>query len=210
MSASAPPAAAPTDCLLIFARPPELGRVKTRLAAGIGAAAALAVYQELLAITRAAAAGLPTVAKAVWLVEAAAPAAPDDGWQGYPQQVQPAGDLGQRMQHAFAAAFAAGAGRVVIIGTDCPDLTTELLTGAFAQLAHADVVIGPATDGGYYLLGLRRPQPALFEGKAWSTAAVLPATLADARRLGLTVALLPALRDVDTAADLAAWKGDMS
>ncbi|WP_310393185.1 TIGR04282 family arsenosugar biosynthesis glycosyltransferase [Hymenobacter sp.] len=194
--------------LLVFARVPALGRVKSRLAAGIGDAAALAVYNELLGITRAAVeqAGVPAT---VWLADAPGPApaaAEAAQWPGMAVRGQPAGDLGQRMAAAFAAAFAAGAGRVVIIGTDCPGLRAAHLTAAFARLRAHDVVLGPATDGGYYLLGLRQLRPELFEHKAWSTASVLADTLADARRLGCRVALLPELRDVDTAADLAAWR----
>lgn len=194
--------------LLIFARVPALGRVKSRLAAGIGEPAALAVYHELLAITRAAVAdaGVPAT---VWLADAVGPeptAAEVTEWPDFATRCQLAGDLGQRMTAAFAAAFAAGAGRVAIIGTDCPALRAAHLTQALTLLASHDVVLGPATDGGYYLLGLRQPQPELFEHKAWSTNSVLADTLADAHRLGLRVALLPELRDVDTAADLAAWR----
>ena len=94
---------------------------------------------------------------------------------------------------------------MAIIGTDCPGLRASHLAGAFAALETADVVLGPATDGGYYLLGLRQPQPELFRNKAWSTDSVLADTVADARRLGLRVALLPELRDVDDVDDLAAW-----
>ena len=198
----------PADCqLLVFARVPALGRVKSRLAAGVGPPAALAVYRELLAITNAAvvAAGVPAT---VWLADtatAAPTAAEAREWAAHATCSQPAGDLGARMTAAFAAAFAAGAGRVAIIGTDCPGLRAGHLTQAFAALETADVALGPATDGGYYLLGLRQPQPELFQHKAWSTASVLADTLADAHRLGLRVALLSELRDVDTAGDLAAW-----
>ena len=195
------------DYLLIFARQPELGRVKTRLAQGIGAAAALAVYEELLAHTRAVAEAVPATTT-VWLSEAPRPHLPD-AWPYFPQQAQPPGDLGQRMQHAFAAAFAAGAARVVIVGTDCPGLTAGHLTAAFAYLAaDADLVLGPATDGGYYLLGMKKLCPEVFRQKTWSTDSVLADTLADAERLGLAVQLLPPLRDVDTAEDLAAWRGE--
>lgn len=192
--------------LLVFARVPVLGQVKSRLAAEIGAPAALAAYRELLDVTRAAAmgAGVPGTA---WL---AGPEAAVAAWE-WPElavRAQPPGDLGQRMAAAFAAAFAAGAGRVVVIGTDCPGLRAGHLTRAFALLTDHDVVLGPAADGGYYLLGLRQPQPVLFQHKAWSTASVLADTLADARRLGLRVARLPTLRDVDTAADLAAWRAE--
>ena len=198
--------------LLVFAREPVLGRVKTRLAADIGAEQALAVYRELLALT-AAAATAAQVPATVWLAEAPVPAAdpaqPRPEWPGLPWRVQPAADsLGTRMAQAFATAFASGAGRVVIIGTDCPGLSAELLRRAFAVLVTHDVVVGPADDGGYYLLGLRELQPALFENKDWSTATVLPATLADAARLGLRVAQLPTLHDVDSGRDLATWRGE--
>lgn len=195
--------------LLIFARLPELGRVKTRLAAGIGEAAALVVYEELLALTRAAAAGV-AARKTLWLAGGpAAAAAPASLWPAAEcaQQPQPDGDLGVKMAAAFTAAFAAGATAAVVIGTDCPDLRAGHLEAAFAQLATHDLVLGPAADGGYYLLGMKAFQPNLFVHKPWSTAAVRAATLADAQRLGLRVAHLPMLRDVDTAEDLRAWRG---
>ena len=197
-----------TDCqLLVFARVPALGRVKSRLAAGVGQPAALAVYRELLAITNTAIveAGVPAT---VWLADTATAmptAAETHEWAAHAARCQPEGDLGARMTTAFATAFAAGAGRVAIIGTDCPGLRASHLHQAFAALETADVVLGPATDGGYYLLGLRQPQPELFQHKTWSTDSVLADTVADARRLGLRVALLPELRDVDDAEDLAAW-----
>ncbi|WP_198172546.1 TIGR04282 family arsenosugar biosynthesis glycosyltransferase [Hymenobacter ginkgonis] len=197
--------------LLIFAREPVLGRVKTRLAAGIGAEAALAVYHELLTLTAAAVAGAQVPAT-VWLAEAPTPLAdptrPRPEWPGLPWRVQPAANsLGARMAHAFAEAFAGGAARVVIIGTDCPGLSADLLQQAFAQLHTHELVLGPANDGGYYLLGMNKLHPALFEHKDWSTATVLPATLADAARLGLRVAQLLTLHDVDSAQDLATWRG---
>ena len=197
--------------LLIFSRVPVLGRVKSRLAAGVGQPAALAVYHELLAITRTAAvaAQVPTT---VWLADAVGPepsAAEAQEWAAMTTRCQAAGDLGERMTAAFAVAFAAGASRVAIIGTDCPGLRADHLRQAFALLAEHDVVLGPATDGGYYLLGLRQPQPELFQNKEWSTATVLTDTVADAHRLSRRVALLPELRDVDTAADLAVWRAEM-
>ena len=198
--------------LLVFARVPALGQVKTRLAAGVGDTAALAIYHELAGITRAAIAeaGVPTT---VWLAGTAGPqptAAEAQEWAGLASCSQQTGDLGQRMAMAFAAAFATGAERVAIIGTDCPGLRAAHLAKAFALLSQNDVVLGPATDGGYYLLGLRQPQPELFEHKAWSTATVLADTLADAQRLGCRVALLPELHDVDTADDLASWRAAIS
>ncbi|MDJ0364041.1 TIGR04282 family arsenosugar biosynthesis glycosyltransferase [Hymenobacter sp. H14-R3] len=204
-----PPPTLPACHLLIFAREPVLGRVKTRLAAGIGEAAALAVYRELLALT-AAAVAVAQVPATVWLAEAPAegdPTQPRPEWPGLPWRVQPAaGSLGARMAQAFSEAFAAGAGRVVVIGTDCPGLSTELLRQAFDQLLSHDLVAGPADDGGYYLLGMNKLEAELFANKDWSTATVLPDTLADAARLGLRVAQLPTLHDVDSAQDLATWR----
>lgn len=186
--------------------------MKTRLAATIGPEAALGVYRELLTLTAAAVAEA-TLPATLWLAEAPAapaahPAQPRPEWPGLPWRVQPAvPDLGQRMQHAFAEAFAAGAAQVLIIGTDCPGLTAELLRQAAAALTTHDLVLGPADDGGYYLLGMKQLHPTLFAGKQWSTPTVLTDTLADAARLGLRVAQLPALPDVDSAADLARWRG---
>ena len=121
--------------------------------------------------------------------------------------MQPAADLGERLTYAFAQAFAGGAARAVVIGTDCPGLSAALLGQAFEELRTHDLVVGPADDGGYYLLGLSAPRPALFANKAWSTATVLADTLADAARLHLRVARLPTLHDVDGAPDLARWRG---
>jgi rSAM/selenodomain-associated transferase 1 len=196
--------------LLVFARVPALGRVKSRLAAGVGEPAALAIYHELLAITNAAilAGGIPAT---VWLADTAGvepTAAETREWAAHQVQCQPEGDLGERMATAFAAAFESGAGRVAIIGTDCPGLRDTHLRHAFNLLETNDLVLGPATDGGYYLLGLRQLRPELFQNKTWSTGSVLADTLADAGRLGLRVAFLPTLRDVDNADDLAVWRAE--
>lgn len=191
--------------LIIFARHPELGRVKTRLAADIGAEQALAIYRQLLAHTRAVAAPLE-VHKTVWLAETTTAPEQAADWLGYEQLPQPPGDLGQKMQTAFAHDLARGAAKVVIIGTDCPGLSTAHLTEAFAALDTHDVVLGPAADGGYYLLGLKRLHPELFHNKPWSTATVRTETEADAARLHLRLHRLPELTDIDTGADLRAWQ----
>ena len=207
------PAPAGTRQLLVFARPPVLGRVKTRLAATLGPAQALRVYRRLLALTQqaVAAAALPAT---VWLAEAPAAAETSENkatqelpeWPGLPWRLQtPGSDLGERLAEALAVAFAGGATQAAVIGTDCPGLTANHLTQAFNALAAHDLVVGPAADGGYYLLALRQPQPALFRGIAWSSPTVLAETLAHAARLGLQAHLLPVLSDVDTEADLAAW-----
>ena len=111
-------------------------------------------------------------------------------------------DLGARLQSMFDEQFAAGNERVVIIGADSPNLPASFLHDAFATLADCDVVLGPARDGGYYLIGLRRPHPRLFEEIAWSTNAVCAQTLERAGKLSLRVNQLPLWYDIDTVADL--------
>lgn len=116
---------------------------------------------------------------------------------------QCAGDLGARLEHAFKHAFSSGYERVAVIGSDCVEIPPALFTAAFSTLDEHDAAIGPSADGGYYLLALKTPQPALFENIAWSTAQTLADTLERAQTAGLSPVLLPELRDVDTESD---WK----
>ena len=118
----------------------------------------------------------------------------------YRQQSE--GDLGRRMALAFKESFSAGMTGVVIIGTDCPDLKVQLMVKAFHALEQNDLVLGPALDGGYYLIGLRRLIPELFTGISWSTAEVLEQTISIAQRLDLAIAFLPLLNDIDRPEDL--------
>ena len=120
-------------------------------------------------------------------------------WLACPQG---SGDLGRRLYHAFVEAFAAAvAERVVIIGSDCPTVTADDIQSAWAALQANDVVLGPAADGGYWLIGLRNSQPKLFEHMNWSTATVLRETLKRAQELGLRVRLLSERSDIDTEKD---------
>ncbi len=186
--------------LIIFVRNPELGKVKTRLAATVGNERALDVYLKLLSATRQAALGV-VCERHVFYAEHPDP---KDDWDSafFQKNEQTGSDLGERMRNAFAHVLGQGAGQAVIIGSDCPDLTSEILESAFDALQNHDVVIGPAEDGGYYLLGMNRLHPPFFTGKQWSTPTVLADTLADAERAGLTVAMLPTLNDLDDGADL--------
>jgi uncharacterized protein len=181
-------------------RRPILGQVKTRLAATLGDAAALKVYQLLLAHTHAVAMQMDCP---VYIYYADAV---DEGdiWQGprFIKKQQVGNDLGQRMANAFAEVFAAGHPQVAIIGSDCYALTADRVQTAFAQLATCDAVLGPATDGGYYLLGLSQPIPAIFEGIAWSTPSVAATTLGILGSHGHSFSLLPPLADVDEEKDL--------
>lgn len=126
-----------------------------------------------------------------------------DGWLCRPQCE---GDLGQRMAGAFADSFREGSPATVIIGSDCPTLTPETLAAAFESLRTNPVVFGPATDGGYYLVGLTRLVPELFQGVAWGTETVLDQSLENLARLGSKPALLQSLDDLDRPEDVTAWK----
>ena len=199
------PGSAISDSVLIFVRAPEPGRVKTRLAAEIGARAALRVYRRLAehAVAEARALGADVALRIHFTPADAGEAVRawlrDDGAAYLPQAEA---DLGGRMRAAFEAAFAEGHRRVVIIGSDLPGLTAELLRAGFAGLDRHPVVLGPANDGGYYLLGLRRMIPEILHGIPWSTGEVFERTIERLRVLGITPARLPALGDVDVAADL--------
>lgn len=191
-----------SSLLIIFVRNPVPGKVKTRLAATIGPDKALAVYRQLLQHTREITRPL-AMDKAVFFSDNLLGS---DDWEEehYQKQVQQGGDLGERMARAFQVAFDQGYRHVGIIGSDCYELTTDILRQAFRLLgAEKDLVLGPSTDGGYYFLGMSRFWPSLFRNKAWSSPTVLSETLADAARLQLNCALLPELTDVDEEKDLA-------
>lgn len=179
--------------------------MKTRLAAAIGEQSALAIYRRLAEHTMAQARAL--AADGVEVRVHYAPADAGDSvraWLGggaaYLPQAQ--GDLGTRMRDAFDRAFAAGAERVVIVGSDLPEVSVDLLRRAFGLLDAHPAVIGPARDGGYYLLGLRGMIGGIFDGIAWSTPDVLTSTLERFHAAGVEPAMLEELCDVDTVDDL--------
>ena len=192
--------------VIVFARVPEAGRVKTRLAAEVGDAMALAAYTLLGELVINAAQRSRTYSVTVAYT-------PDDGerrmrqWLGGSIRLKPqaTGDLGERMAAEITDAIRDGARRVVVIGTDCPDISALVLEDAFDRLATADVVLGPAVDGGYYLIGMSRLHAPLFERVPWSSPDTLRATLEHARVHGLSIALLDERRDIDTADDWRAW-----
>lgn len=186
--------------LIIFLKAPQSGRVKTRLAAELGPATALHTYQRLVKTLLG---RLSTVERAELRFSPDDAAGEVSHWlrEGWKLRGQGAGDLGERLCRAFRDAFESDARRVVIIGSDCPDVTHVDINAAWAALETHDVVLGPATDGGYWLIGLRAVHQALFDGIHWSTSTVLTETLAACERIGLKVHRLRELADVDTADD---------
>ena len=195
--------------LIVFARAPELGRVKTRLATELGDGAALSIYRILAErVVDAVRGGCYSVTVA-YTPRYAKRAMRE--WLGPTVRFRPQsdGDLGARMAVAVDDAIQGGAERVVVIGTDCPAVTAAVVDEAFARLERAEVVLGPAADGGYYLIGMSRLHPALFNGIPWSTPGALCTTLERARATGLAVELLEEQRDIDTAEDWRAWLASM-
>jgi uncharacterized protein len=186
--------------LIIFYRNPELGKVKRRLAATIGEERALAIYLLMSAHARKISLSIP-VDKIVYYSEFIDS---EDNWlnHDFQKQLQQGSDLGEKMKHAFEQSFNSGYESVCIIGTDCMELTEDILMKAFETLKHNDAVIGPAVDGGYYLLGMNQFIPDLFNNKKWSTSSVCGDTMDDLNRLDCSYQLLPTLHDVDKESDL--------
>ena len=185
------------EVVLVFQKNAILGKVKTRLASGMGELRALEIYGYLVQMTYSALAEVPA---SIWTYfsdfipeTVNSPIA-----KSFAQEGQ---DLGERMAHAFSRSFESGMEKVVLIGTDCPTLQSHHLHEAFEALTHSDLVLGPATDGGYYLIGMKCRSDYLFAGIAWSTAEVLAQTLAVATAHGLHFTLLDELSDIDTQED---------
>jgi len=187
--------------LVVFARPPIEGQVKSRLAATIGAIEALKLYRSLLSHTLEVAGEWDEEMVIAW-TESTLEYASKAHW------IQQGNDLGEKMAQAFERSFLEGSKWTLLIGTDCPKMSIEILSAARQALSRHDVVIGPAADGGYYLIGMKKPYSLLFHNMAWSTPLVFERSLDRCRVHGLSVATLPVLSDIDDEADLQAsdWK----
>lgn len=190
--------------LIIFLKNPVLGKVKTRLAADIGDEKALEVYKHLLELTRMVALKTDCIRHVFYSDEIEQDDWDDDRFNKFVQQGVL---LGDRMKNAFKQVFVLGAENVVIIGSDCPELNSKILEDAFDLLDEHDVCIGPATDGGYYLLGMSSMYSYLFDHKQWSTDTVFEQTVADLKENGLSYAVMKPLSDVDTVKDLDLLEG---
>lgn len=188
------------NIIIVFTRNPELGKVKTRLAQTIGNKATLEVYIKLLHHTEHVLNSL-NCDVAVYYSETIIQ---DDIWnkKTYTKYLQNGDNLGERMYNAFKEQFNLHYNKVVIVGSDLFDLTPQHITNAFKALEQNDVVIGPAKDGGYYLLGMTSLIGKVFENKTWSSDTVLSDTLKDLQNL--KVDILEMLNDIDTFEDLKA------
>ncbi|TGL75210.1 TIGR04282 family arsenosugar biosynthesis glycosyltransferase [Leptospira yasudae] len=188
------------ETLILFLRNPVVGQVKTRLAAGLGNEAALNVYEQLVEITQKQVSGLDLPVR---LYFDSIPEFVSGKWGNQVSaHLQSGEDLGFRMSNAFSETFSQGAQKAVIIGSDCPDLETKHIREAFSALDQSDAVLGPALDGGYYLLGLKSYLPEIFREVPWSTDRVFAVTLEKLQLSRKNVWILPKLGDVDEPEDL--------
>lgn len=194
--------------LIIFTRYPEPGKAKTRLIPAIGAQAAAQLQRQMTEYTLAQALQLQNQGFLTIEVRFTdGSLALMQNWLGtqVAYHAQGGGDLGARIANSLTVAFTNGNQRIAVIGTDCPELTAELIKSAFEQLNDCDVVLGPAVDGGYYLIALKQLHT-LFSGIDWGSSQVLQQTVTIAQKLNLSIAYLPRLVDIDRPDDLSIWE----
>lgn len=185
--------------LIIFVKNPVAGEVKTRLAASIGDLNALQVYKSLLAHTRNIASDV-VADRQVWyssIIDRR------DAWESqlFQKKLQSGNTLGERMGVAFSQGFEQRYRKIIIIGSDCAELTSKHIENAFDKLSHHTAVVGPAEDGGYYLLGLTEFRPELFGDVKWSTPEVFDQTMEIMEQNEMEYRLLETLNDIDTEED---------
>lgn len=202
-----PPASGPRGSVIVFARVPRLGQVKSRLAATLGDAVALEAHRQLLDATLATVGACAGVER--WLCLADGQGGPptdaDLAPAGFRLSWQREGDLGARMAHALREGVARGL-PAVLVGCDCPPLDVRVIESAFAALAQVDIVFGPTEDGGYALVGARRDLPAVFANIDWGSDRVMAQTRERLVCAGAAWRELPALWDVDDEADWRRWQ----
>jgi uncharacterized protein len=187
-----------SNLLIIFVKNPVLGKVKTRLAKSIGQEKALKVYKYLIDHT-CSIASMTNADCEVWYSDFKV----DLENRELPKaKVQIEGDLGEKMSFAFRQGFKNGYKNIVIIGSDCPEITSDHIDDAFQSLQISDIVIGPSDDGGYYLLGMKKWNPKLFQNIEWSTSRVFNQTVMAMEEESLTLSKLVKLNDIDTIEDL--------
>lgn len=186
------------ELIIVFVKNPELGKVKTRLAHSIGNQKALDVYKCLLKHTHNVLSNCNYSCAVFFNVQI-----DNNGlWNEkcFKKFIQKGDTLGEKMNNAFEKGFEIGYQKIIILGSDLPDLDNDLIKNAFSKLTLNDYVIGPSEDGGYYLLGMKKLNSALFKNKKWSTNSVFVDTLKDVK--DSKIGLLPKLNDIDTFEDL--------
>lgn len=190
--------------LILFVKNTELGKVKTRLAKTIGDEKALFIYKALLQHTRKVAEKVEALRKVYYssFVDS------NDEFESdfFEKRIQVQDDLGIKMYSAFKDAFGERADKVVLIGSDCYEINDEIIEDAFTSLNENDYVIGPAHDGGYYLIGMKTLNKSIFEDMVWSTDNVMLDTIIDIKKQKKSYFLLPTLTDVDHEKDLGELK----
>ncbi len=186
------------NLLIIFVKNIVLGKVKTRLAKTVGNDAAFQVYKYLVEITEKETENLEDFDKHIYFSDVVI----DTKWKNDKKFVQKGNDLGQRMKNAFQHGFDLGYENIIGLGSDLPDLTKNEIDAGLAVLKEKDVVFGPATDGGYYLIGMNKMFPSIFENKPWSTNILLKETLNELENQSISFGLIKELNDIDTFEDL--------
>ena len=187
------------NLLIIFVKNSILGKVKTRLAKTIGDLGAFKVYSELVDITENASTKV-AADKHVYFSDVIIPSK----WKSDKKFVQEGKDLGARMQNAFQDGFDEGYKNIILIGSDLPKISKEIIDASFKKLQNNDIVFGPAEDGGYYLIGMSKMNTSVFGNKPWSKSELLEVTLSQLERQQQSVGLIEKLNDIDTFDDLIA------
>ncbi len=187
------------DAVIVFEKEAVPGRVKSRLAKDIGQERAAIIYQQLLSITHSV---LQKLKASVFVCRDGNISENDDPIKNRYFRHQKGKDLGERMRNAFYEVLDGSYKKVLLIGTDCPEISQEVFELAFSALEKNDIVLGPAIDGGYYLIGMKKNYPVLFDQIRWSTDEVLQKTIEKITQEKLSYYLLPTLRDLDDLQDL--------
>lgn len=184
------------NLLIVFVKNIRLGKVKTRLAQTIGDENAFLIYKELVKITEKATQQLQNCTIQIYFSDVII----ENKWEGCEKFIQQGNDLGEKMQHAFQQGFTMGYEKIVLIGSDLPDISSAIIQQGFDALNNNDIVFGPTEDGGYYLVGMNKLHPTIFQNKPWSNEELLKITLNELSNT--KIKLLEILNDIDVYEDL--------
>jgi uncharacterized protein len=191
------------NILGVFAKYPEPGKVKTRLARDIGSTGAMRVYKTIAEmVLRRTAPDKGDYGRIVFYSPSAMKGRFEEWLPGERLLPQRGRDIGEKMKNALMDLFTFGARKAAVVGVDLPDLDRDIIKRSFLELDSADIVIGPALDGGYYLIGMKMLFPELFRGIPWSSDKVFEETIETIHKLGLNYSVIGPLSDVDTVEDL--------